>query len=133
MNNERIRKYDELNVDEKEVLDTFRQMKLLYDHARFKYHRLQVEELIKNYEELNKLREDIQFKYFSIHEELQSEDLIDGELDASGWGIIRERENERWVSELRLMSDFKTEFDIAIAMIESGEAEQAIIDDENNL
>ena len=32
-----------------------------------------------------------------------------------------------------LMSDFKTEFDIAIAMIESGEAEQAIIDDENNL
>ena len=31
------------------------------------------------------------------------------------------------------MSDIKREFDIGIAMIESGEAEQAIIDDENNL
>ena len=31
------------------------------------------------------------------------------------------------------MSEIKTNFDIAIKMIESGEAEQAIIDDENNL
>lgn len=31
------------------------------------------------------------------------------------------------------MSDIKTNFDIAIKMIESGEAEQDIIDDENNL
>ena len=30
-------------------------------------------------------------------------------------------------------ADIKTNFDIAINMIESGEAEQAIIDDENNL
>ena len=133
MPNDRIRTYNELNVDEKELIDAFRQMKLLCDHARFKYHRIQVENLIRDYEELKKLREDIQVKYFSIHEELLSEDLIDGELDASDWGIIRERENETWSSELRLMGDFKTEFDVAIAMIESGEAEQAIIDDENNL
>ena len=131
MNNEKIRTYDELDIDEKEVLDSFRQMKLLYDHARFKLHRCHVEDLIKDYEELKKLREEIQVKYFSIYEELLAEDLIEGELDASIWGITREHENENWDAELRLMSDIKTNFDIAISMIESGGAEQAIIDAEN--
>ena len=60
-----------------------------------------------------------------------AEDLIEGELDTSIWGITREHENEVWDSELRLMSNIKTNFDMAINMIESGEAEQAIIDDEN--
>ena len=131
MNNEKIRTYDELEYEEKEVLDSFRKMKLMYDYARFKLHGLQVENLIKDYEQLKKLREEIQVKYFSIYEELLSEDLIEGELNASIWGITREHENEVWDSELRLMSDIKTNFDIAIHMIESGEAEQAIIDEEN--
>ncbi len=106
-------------------------MKLMYDYARFKLHRIQVGYLINDYEHLKKLREEIQVKYFSIYEELLSEDLIEGGLDASVWGINREHENEVWDSELRLMSDIKINFDMAIAMIESGEAEQAIIDDEN--
>ena len=131
MNKEKIRTYDELEDDEKEVLDSFRKMKLMYDHARFKLHKFQVEDLIKDYEQLKKLREEIQVKYFSIYEELLAEDLIEGELDASVWGLTREHENEVWDSELRLMSDIKTNFDIAINMIESGEAEQAIIDEEN--
>ena len=133
MNEEKIRKYNELEDGEKEVLDSFRKMKLMYDYARFKLHKLQVEDLINNYEQLKKLREEIQVKYFSIYEELLSEDLIEGELDAGIWGITREHENEIWDSELRLMSDIKTNFDIGIEMIESGKAEQAIIDDENNL
>ena len=133
MNNDRIKKYDELDVDEKEVLDSFRKMKLMYDHTRFKLHSLQVEGLINDYEQLKKLREEIQVKYFSIYEELLAEDLIEGELDAGIWGITREHENEIWDSEIRLISDIKREFDIGIAMMESGEAEQAIIDDENNL
>lgn len=131
MNNDRIKKYDELDVDEKEVLDSFRKMKLMYDHARFKLHKLQVEDLINDYEQLKKLREEIQVKYFSIYDELLAENLIEGELDAGIWGITREHENEIWDSEIRLMSDIKREFDIGIDMIESGEAEQAIIDDEN--
>ena len=131
MNNEKIRTYDELEDEEKEVLDSFRQMKLMYDHARFKLHKLQVENLIKDYEQLKKLREEIQANYFSIYGELLADDLIEGELDASVWGITCEHENEVWDSELRLMSDIKTNFDIAISIIESGEAEQAIIDAEN--
>ncbi len=133
MNKEKIRTYDELKDDEKEVLDSFRKMKLMYDHARFRLHKLQVEDLINDYEQLKKLREEIQAKYFSIYEELLVEDLIEGELEASVWGITREHENEVWNSELRLMDDIKTNFEIAIEMIESGEAEQAIIDDENQL
>lgn len=83
MNNEKIRTYGELNIDEKEVLDSFRKMKLMYDPARFKLRNIQVEDLIKDYEELKKLREEIQVKYFSIYEDLLADDLIKGELDAS--------------------------------------------------
>ena len=132
MNNNEIKRYDELNVDEKYVMDTFRQMKLISDHSRFKLHRYQIEEIIRDYEQLKQLREDIQVKYFSIYEELLKEELIEGKLDASNWGITREHENEIWDSEIRLMSDIKRELDTGIAMIESGEAEQLIIDDENN-
>ena len=133
MLNEKIKTYNECSADEKEVLDSFRQMKLLYDHARFRLYKNKVEDLIEDYEELKKLREDIQFKYFSIYEELLAEDLIEGELNASIWGNTREHENEVWDAELRLMSDIKTNFDIALNMIESGEAEQAIIDEENTI
>lgn len=121
-NNDRIRTYDELNVDEKEVLDSFRKMKLMYDHARFKLHKLKVEDLINDYGQLKKLREEIQVKYFSIYEELLAEDLIEGELDTILWGLTREHENETWNAELMLMSDIKTNFDIGINMIERGEA-----------
>lgn len=48
MNNEKIRTYGELDSDEKEVLDSFRKMKLMYDYARFKLHNIQVEDLIND-------------------------------------------------------------------------------------
>lgn len=131
MTYEKIRIYNELNVDEKEVLDSFRQMKLLYDHARFRYHRLQVEDLINDYETLMKLREEIQAKYFSIYENLIKEELIEGELDVNIWGSNREHETEIWAAELKLMDEIKVNFDIGINMIESGDAEQLLIDAEN--
>ena len=131
MTDEKIRTYDELEEDEKEVLDVFRQMKLLADYNKFKLYKYKVEDLIEDYEELKKLREEIKEKYFSVYEELINEKLIEGELDADIWGITRDHENETWDAELRLMSEIKTNFDMAIKMIESGEAEQSIIDAEN--
>ena len=131
MTEDRFRKYDELEDDEKEVLDVFRQMKLLADYNKFKLYKYKVEDLIEDYEELKKLREEIQAKYFSVYDELLNEELIEGELDASIWGVARELENETWDSEVKLMGEIKTNFDIAIKMIETGEAEQMIIDDEN--
>ena len=133
MNEDKIRTYDELNVDEKEVLDVFRQMKLMSDYNKFRFYNLKVETLITKYEQLKQLREEIQGDYFSIYDELLSEELIEGELDASDWGITRNHENEVWDAELRLMSEIKASFDLAIKMIESGEADQSIIDAENNL
>ena len=133
MNEDKIRTYDELEDDEKEVLDTFRQMKLMSDFNRFRFYNLKVEGLIAKYELLKQLREEIQGDYFSIYDELINEELIEGELDAADWGITREHENEVWDAELRLMSEIKANFDLAIKMIESGEADQSIIDAENNL
>ena len=101
------------------------------DYNKFKLYKYKVEDLIKDYEELKKLREEIQAKYFSVYDELLNEELIEGELDASIWGVARDLENETWDSELQIMSEIKTNFDIAINMIETGEAEQMIIDDEN--
>lgn len=106
-------------------------MKLMSDYNKFKLCSYKVEDLINDYEKLKQLRQTIQEKYFSIYEELLGENLIEGELDASVWGINRENENETWDSELQLLSEIKTHFDIAIRMIESGDAEQIIIDEEN--
>lgn len=131
MTEDTIRKYDELKADEKEVLDAFRQMKLISDYNRFRLYNYKVEELMNDYEQLKQLREDIQIKYFTIYEELLAEELIEGELDATDWGITREHENEIWDGELRLMTEIKANFDLAIKMIESGETEQTIIDAEN--
>ena len=131
MTEDRFRKYDELEADEKEVLDTFRHMKLMSDYNRFRLYKYKVEDLIKDYEQLNRLRGEIQQKYFSLYDELNLEGLIEGELDAGDWGRIREKENETWSSKLELMSEIKTHFEIAIKMIVTGEAEQAIIDEEN--
>lgn len=131
MTEDKFRTYDELEDDEKEVLDAFRQMKLISDYNRFKLYKYKVEDLINDYEQLKKLRESIQAKYFSIYDELVEERLIEGELDVSDWCITRYNENETWDSEVRLMSEIKTNFDMAIKMIENGEAEQSIIDAEN--
>lgn len=128
-----LRNYDELNEDEKEFLDVFREMKLMCEHARFKYHRLQITNLINAYENLKHLHEEIQANYFSIYDELKNDNLINGEIDADIWGLNREHESETWDSELRLMNEIKTNLDIAIKMIESGEAEQSIIDEENSI
>lgn len=131
MDEDKMRTYDELNVDEKEVLDVFRQMKLMSDFNRFKFYNLKVENLIAKYEQLKQLREEIQGDYFLIYDELLSEELIEDELDTSDWGITREYENEVWNAEIRLMSEIKANFDLAIKMIETGEANQFIIDAEN--
>ena len=95
-------------------------MKLISDYNRFKLYNFKVEDLINDYDELKKLREEIQVKYFSIYDELIEENLIEGEIDVCVWGTTREHENETWDSELKLMSEIKTNFDIVIKMIESG-------------
>ena len=66
MNEEKIRTYDELNVDEKGLLDVFRQMKLMSNYNRLGFYNLKVENLIAKYGQLKQLCEEIQGDYFSI-------------------------------------------------------------------
>ena len=84
-----------------------------------------------DYEQLKQLRESIQLKYFDIYDTLVKEDLIEGELDVGLFGITREHENEVWAAEMKTLDEIKVNFDIAIGMIESGEAEKSIMEAEN--
>ena len=106
-------------------------MKLMSDYNKFRFYNLKVEYLITKYEQLKQLREEIQGDYFLIYDELLSEELIEGELDASAWDLTWEHKNEVSDFELILIDNIKTNFNMAIHMIESGEAEQVIIDEEN--
>ena len=132
MNNDEIKTYDELEPEQKEVFDIFRMMKLNADYANFRYHIFRLENLLEDYEELKKLRENIQEKYFSVYEELLSEGLIEVELDGSDWALIREHEKETWDAESNLMAEIKNKLDEAVSMIDSGEAANMIIEEENN-
>ena len=123
LNENKFKTYDELEDYEKEVLDAFRQIKLISDYNRDRLYSYKLEDLIKDYEQLKQIREEIQAKYFSIYEELLNEEWIEGEIDASLWGITREQENDTWESELRLMSEIKTNIDLAIKIIVSSERE----------
>lgn len=124
----KIKTYDELNIGEKEIIDSFCKMKLLYDHFRFKLYNHQIDDLINDYQQLKQLRQNIQEKYFSIFDQLQNETLLEGEIDTLTWAVNRETENDVWASEIRLMDRIKTDFEIAINMIESGEAERNMFD-----
>ena len=72
MNKEKIKTYNECNDDEKEVIDSFRKMKLLYDHARYKLHKHNVEELIGEFTYIvNKPANNIYNSMFKIYRKLK--------------------------------------------------------------
>ena len=57
----KIKTYNECNVDEKELLDTFRAMKLNYDQARFELYSYRLNDLIEKYEKIVKM-----LKHYSL-------------------------------------------------------------------
>ena len=133
MPEDEIKTYDELEPEQKEVFDTFRKMKFSVDYANFRYQTVKLEDLLEDYEKLRKLRENIQEKYFSIYEELLSEDLINDVVDASEWASIRDQEKETWDTESNMMLEIKEQLELAMSMIESGEADRMYIEAQNSL
>ena len=133
MPEDEIKTYDELEPEQKEVFDTFRKMKFSVDYANFRYQTVKLEDLLEDYKKLKKLRENIQEKYFSIYEELLSEDLINDVLDASEWASIRDQEKETWDAESNMMLEIKEQLELAMSMIESGEADRMYIEAQNSL
>ena len=122
MYEEKIINYEEFSSDENEWFYGFSNMMLFYDHDTFNLYKFHLEKLIKDYEQLKNLREDIQVKFFSIYEKLSEECLTEGDLDKIKWGLNREKENEVWNLELKLINDMKTEFDMVINLFECYEA-----------
>ena len=128
MQDENIRSYEELNEDELDVLGTFRMMKLQSDYFKFKFYDSKLEDILNDYEHLKQTREKIQEKFFALHEELNEEGMIDGDIPVSDWGFLREQEKESWDNEINFLSEIKSSLEIAIELIESGDAEKAIIE-----
>ena len=56
---------------------------------------------------------------------------MEGTLDEYKWATHREQEDLVWTAEMQLLDDIKGNFEIGIGMIESGEAERQIIQEEN--
>ena len=77
------------------------------------------------------LRQNIQAKYYEIISDLNEADLIEGELDVHKWSSHREQEDLVWRAEMQLLDNILGNFEIAIKMIESGEAEKSIMEAEN--
>ena len=133
MTSEKIRNYDELRDDEKELMHTIRNLKLMKDHATFSLYSFQLAELIEDYETLMNLREAIQMKYFAIFEDIQKNDLVDGEINVNLWAHNRDNENNVWKDELDKIQEIKNSLDVGIELIESGIAEEMIIQEEKNI
>ena len=118
MFDDKITTYDELDSDEKEILD------LLY--------RFQLAKLMEEYEKLKKIREDILMKFFSLYENIKEDNLLDEEIDVDLWSINRENEENIWSSELNYIFKIKNYLDNGIDLIESGEAEDFLIKKDNH-
>lgn len=131
MISDEIKIYDELDDEQKEIIDSFRELKLKWDYSRFSLYNYQLEDLICDYEKLKELRKSIQVKYMDIYDTLVKEDLIDDDIDLGLFGIAREYENEVWTAEMQTLNKIKMNFDIAIRMIETGEAKKSLIEAEN--
>ena len=132
INNEKIKTYNECNVDEKELLDTFRAMKLNYDQARFELYSYRLNDLIEKYEKIVEMRRDAQALFFEIMEEIDKDGLSAIDVSYEKFGRNRQIEEDYINEELNMTKEYKTVFDEALALIYDGTAEKILIQDECN-
>ena len=132
MNNEKIRTYDELAPEEKEVMDTFRTMKLSYDQARFELFSYKLTGLHEKYGYLIELRKETQALLFDVLEEIDKNDLSSIHVDYEKLGRNRQVEADNIAEEVNIVQEYKAGFDVALHMIYSGVAEDLLIREENN-
>jgi hypothetical protein len=131
-NNQKIKKYDELNVSEKEVIDCFRQMKLISDQACFELFSYKLTDLLNKYEDLLELRKETHALLFDILEEIDKNDLSSIHVDYEKIGRNRQMEADNIAEEVNIVQEYKAGFDEALDMIYSGVAEQLLINEENS-
>ena len=115
-----------------DVLDEFRNLKISYDIERFKLLSYQLENIMKDYQSLMETRKEIQEKYFEIMENINKNGL-ETEVDYSRWDKVRLNENSEWKFELDELTSLKFEIDGGLELLENGEIEKMIIEEEEAL
>ncbi|WP_292609880.1 hypothetical protein [Methanobrevibacter sp. UBA188] len=131
IDNQKIRKYQECSADEKEVLDSFRRMKLMFDQARFELFSYKLTDLLEKYEDLLEMRQETQALLFTILDEIDQHGLAGIDIDYKKLGLNRQAEADNIREEVNIVKEYKVAFDEGLALISSGAAEQAILDAEN--
>ena len=132
MNNDKIKRYDELSATEKEVMDTFRKMKLLSDQARFELFSYKLTDLLNKYEDILELRKEAQALLFDVLEEIDKNDLSSIHVDYEKLGKNRMQEENNIREEINIVEEYKFGFSEALQLIYDGTAEQLLIQEENN-
>lgn len=132
IDNQKIKTYDECNTDEKEVLDSFRKMKLIFDQARYELFSYKLTDLLEKYEDLLEMRRETQALLFTILDEIDQHGLAGIDVDYEKLGRNRQAEADNIAEEVNVVKEYKVAFDEGLALISSGAAEQAILDAENS-
>ena len=132
IDNQKIKTYDECTADEKEVLDSFRKMKLMFDQARYELFSYKLTDLLEKYEDLLEIRQETQALLFAVLEEIDQHGLAGIDVDYEKLGLNRQVEAGNIAEEVNIVKEYKVAFDEGLALISSGAAEQAILDAENN-
>ena len=132
IDNQKIRIYDECTADEKEVLDSFRKMKLLFDQARYELFSYKLTYLLEKYEGLLEMRHETQALLFTLLQQIDKHGLVGIDVDYEKLGRNRQIEADNIAEEVNIVKEYKTAFDEELALISSGAAEQALIDAENS-
>ena len=133
MNNDKIRTYNELDIDEKEILDTFRTMKLNHDQARFELYSYRLNDILVKYENLIEMRKDTQVLFFEILKEIDEYGLTSIDVCAEELGRNREADLNHINHEINIIQEYKVGFDEALTLIYDGTARQLLIDEENDI
>ena len=115
-----------------DILDEFRNLKINYDIERFKLLSFQLENIIKDYQRLIESRKEIQEKYFEVMKNLNDNGL-ETEIDYSRWEKLRSSEDSEWKLELDELSRLNYEVEEALKLLETGEIEKMIIEEETKL
>ncbi len=115
-----------------DILDEFRNLKINYDIERFKLLSFQLENIIKDYQKLIESRKEIQEKYFEVMKNLNDNGL-ETEIDYSRWEKLRSSEDSEWKLELDELTRLNYEVEEALKLLESGEIEKMIIEEETKL
>ena len=132
MSNDKIKRYDELSATEKEVMDTFRKMKLLSDQARFELFSYKLTDLLNKYEDILELRKETQALLFDVLEEIDKNDLSSIHVDYEKLGKNRMQEENNIREEINIVEEYKFGFSEALQLIYDGTAERILIEDENS-